>query len=831
MVQSTIFVSASDARQNSFREIVIHDEARSIESEILQAIKIGLFEATVSDGTTMTNSSVAPVDVWSIDPSNNQLYIPNHGLSTGDEVTLNSNVSLPGPLLSTSYYYVIYIDSNHIKLSNSFADAISGRPIGVSVSQSVNLISLTNNGSGYIFPPAISFSGGNPNDTATATAILSTWGNVLAIANSTSGSNYIDQPTISITAQGSGASAGAVSYSTVGITLGSAGTSYNISDVISVSGGTGVASSAIITQIDSNGAILAINLRNPGLYTALPTLTNVATTVLPSGGSGATVNLTIGIAAIAVSVGGTGYTQQPRVIINDISGIGAVITAIIQGGAVNSFIVDEPGYGYVGVSSVIVDSGSLATATAVLQPTSIGGLVLLNNGGNTYSTIPTVNVIPNGSGATISTIYMTVSSVQLAFSGDGYSQNDMLLISGGITTSNAYIRVVCIDSIGAIISYTLESGGTYTSPPVLDFNLVVGGTGTGASFNVFLGVSAADIDSGGHGYIVPPIITIDPPTLNPGVQSICQALLTGNSVSSFQFVTIGSGYINIPNISISNGSGCEVVANLTPTVLSNIIINNGGSGYSFANVVVSGGGFANVAVANATVVGGSVSNIDLLFPGIAYTSVPFINIVGDGSGALASANLVATSIESLAIISNGGGFNYPPNVSISGSAIAIATLTPTGINNIIVNNIGQNYVTIPTVNVIPGTYQTGTPTSPILTISLGFSIASVQLTTTGDGYYSIPTVSISSPQSPSGTTATATATIGIGSGTFVLMPYYSSRDYFNAWQNLILSNPQLSRPYSERMATIIAYFTNLGYTITQMTNPATNNTFQWFVMW
>lgn len=829
---SSIFITAADARQNSPREIIVHDEAREIESQILQSVKLGLFEAIVENGTEMTNSSVSPIDVWSVDTMTNQLYIPAHEFSSGDAVTVNSTVSLPSPLSSIAYYYVIYIDNDHIKLADSYSNAILGRPISVDISLGVNTIQVTDNGSGYIYSPAVSFTGGNPTSVATAKAVLSTWGNVLTISNSTTGSNYVDQPTMQINSVGEGAVAGIVSYQVVGMSISSAGLSYTVGDIISVAGGTGtITASATVIEIDYSGAILAISLRNPGKYTVLPTLAGVATTVLPTGGSAATLNLTMGIVSISVNATGFGYIQRPRVILHDPSGSGAIITAIVQGGGIASFIIDSPGYGYVGVSSIDIDSGNGAAAIPILQPTTLKS-VLVRDGGNGYTSIPDVSITTHGSGASIDSILLTVVSAQLSFLGFGYSKDDTLLIAGGIAISDAYLRVISVDSNGSILTFSLESGGSYSTLPVLDFNLVIGGTGSSASFNLSVGVGSISVNLSGSGYIVPPVMTIDPPTITGGVQAKFQAILTLDAVTQFRSINSGSGYNVVPSATLSNGSGAVVIANLTATVVSDITVDAVGSGYTTANVTIVGGGASVAATASANISGGEIISIDLIDPGVGYIDQPIAVIDGDGIDATATVNLVPTNIDSFSLTNIGSGYNYPPTITVNpGPALGVALLTETGIDHVLVTNRGQNYTSIPIVYVIPGTNQAGTPTSPIMSVSLGYSVAYISITSSGTDYSSVPTVTLSDPNISDGSTATATATIGAGSGTFVLMPYHSSRDYFKAWKGQQLSNTQWTRPYAERMDTVIAYFTNLGYNINRITNTDTNNTLVWKVVW
>ena len=146
MAGTTIFINASDARQNPIREHVLHDEGTAIETAILDAVQAGLYSVIISDGTPMTQSTVVASSVVSIDSSS--FFIPNHGFSTGDTIQINTTGILPSPLNSTSKYYVIYEDSNHIKLAVSMHNAISGRPIPITITQGVNGVTLTDQGVG-----------------------------------------------------------------------------------------------------------------------------------------------------------------------------------------------------------------------------------------------------------------------------------------------------------------------------------------------------------------------------------------------------------------------------------------------------------------------------------------------------------------------------------------------------------------------------------------------------------------------------------------------------------------------------------------------------------
>jgi hypothetical protein len=827
--KSGVFITAAEARQAPVRDKIVHEEARSIESFILDASSLGLFEVTVDGGTPMTNSSMPTSDVWTVNPSDDTLFVPNHGFKTGDVVTVSSTVSLPSPLKSNSYYYVIYVDNDHIKISSSYANSVSGRPIGIDITAGVTSILVNDQGSGYIQPPAVLISGGGATESATARSLLANWGGVISISNTTSGAGYVDQPQVQIESQGSGATAGQVFYLVVGITVDNGGLDYRVGDVITVIGGTGTSSTAVVTEVNANGSIVSLSLSNPGNYQVLPSLSGASTTVLPGGGIGATVNLTMGIKDIEIVDGGSGYTASPRIIITDLSGVGALVTANLIGGSISSVQVINPGYGYVGNPSVVFDNGSNASAVASLIPTSVNRIVVVNN--DYYSTAPSVTISSRGSGATAGTVAMKVVRASLAGTGTGYSTGDTLLVAGGVASENSWIRVTSVDQAGRIQSFSLENGGSYTSLPGLQSNPVVGGTGTLASFNLTFGIDSIAVNATGSGYVVPPIITIGAPSTG-GVSATAYAVIESGSVSDVLIVSPGSGYESVPSVTISNGSGASAEAVISPTFVSSISMTQTGSGYTFAEVSITGGGASIDATAIANIVGDAVDSITIVDPGEGYTSVPTVIITGDGSDASATAQLEPSTIAAINIVTPGEGYNTPPLVSISGGAAsAIALLNATGVDRIVVTDQGDNYTSTPTVYLIPSVYQETTPQSPVLSAQRGFSVSGISLVSTGVGYQTQPTVTISPPQQDNGEQATATAYIGAGSGTFAIRSYPQSLDYFKAWKGQPLSNDALSRPYIDRMDTIISYFTNMGYTINRLTNPSTNSTMMWKIQW
>lgn len=822
---STIFITATEARQNPLRERAVHDEGRAIESAILDAVAIGLYETVVSNGTPMTESTPVATPAVSVDSATGVFYVPNHGFKQGDAVQVSSTLTLPSPFTANGFYYVIYVDADHIKLASSLQNALSDKPVAVSISDALTAIEITDQGDGYFSAPTVTITGGEPDTSATAIARLANYGSVSAIGVASHGEGYTDVPSVSIVAQGSGATAGTVSLKAVSATVAASGLNYRVGDVLTVVGGAGAATTLTVLQTGTGGSVVAVSINSAGSYSSLPSLVAAATTVLPGGGSGCTVNLTMGLAAVAVGTGGSGYTAAPRVIISG-TGLDAAAAAVITAGTVSAINVTAPGYGYTAIPTVTLTSGSGATAVAVLQPASVGELIVTDNGGATYTAEPTVTITAQGAGATAGQVYMKVNGATLVNGGTGYIAGDTLLITGGAGTNNASIQVLSVGAFGEIVTYVLATSGLYSQMPILDVNSVIGGSGSAAAFNLTMCVDSIAVANGGLGYVTPPTVTLSSPT---GYGAIVVSKLNNDTVAELKVIANGTAYRDIPTVSITSGSGATAFAHLTPTGVASFNITAPGYSYTSASVTIVGDGEG--AEAHAVIDNGEIVDIIVDNPGSGYTYRPIVTISGNGLDAVAEAVLLPTTLNYIDLIDIGSGYTGAPTVTVDGAGTARAALASTGVDRIDIVTDGENYTSNPIVNVIPSPDQTGTVIAPATTVSRGFSVESITLVTTGSNYRSVPDVVISAPQGLNGNVATATASIGIGQGTFSIHAYPASRDYFAAWKGTTMSNSVLLRPYVDRMDTIVQYFTDLGYTINRQTNPATGNTLQWAVKW
>jgi hypothetical protein len=270
---------------------------------------------------------------------------------------------------------------------------------------------------------------------------------------------------------------------------------------------------------------------------------------------------------------------------------------------------------------------------------------------------------------------------------------------------------------GKVVAVGVDNQGAgYRSPPQLS---VSGGAQLQA---VILGpVDSVTVSAGGSEYKNPPRVIFS----TPGVSASGKASMTG-SVSSVWVVDGGEGYATPPSISM--GGNATATATIKGYVNS-VIVNNGGLYSSAPSVNFSGGsGSGASAVAVMARSGDSlrVSSVVVTNSGSGYTSPPSVSFSGDGSGATATAVLNA-SVDSVSLTSGGSGYEDHPSVSVDGPArrnAALAALCSLGVDSVSVVN-GGSYRAAPTAS-----FQ-----------AVG-EISSVNLTSSGSGYFSAPEVKI-----------------------------------------------------------------------------------------
>lgn len=206
------------------------------------------------------------------------------------------------------------------------------------------------------------------------------------------------------------------------------------------------------------------------------------------------------------------------------------------------------------------------------------------------------------------------------------------------------------------------------------------------------------------------------------------ATYPGGFISAINIVLNGAGYTFVPTITISGPTGpapdyiptpggitaqaIAIVDDLTGAV-TDIVITEPGTGYDPSAPVT-----IDIEVPPNN---GQVASIDVDLPGSGYITAPLVTIIGDGSFAEATAEVVDGMIASISINSpSGGGVGYTfATISIAAPPAA----APGPVLSATVIKTGANYIVAPNVTVVGD----GTLATAIATIAGGV-VTGVEIT-------------------------------------------------------------------------------------------------------
>lgn len=335
---------------------------------------------------------------------------------------------------------------------------------------------------------------------------------------------------------------------------------------LSFVGGTGA---VVVATLDDNGGLAGIAVTSGGTgYTNNRPVTfdsKLITTKILNGGSGAafTVSLTsTQVSSVAVTDGGSNYWMPPvlEVVDDTGAGTGAVLRAVVEAGEVIAVEVLEGGSGYAG-------SGSTTVRT---RPSYYGyraGSVLLR-ASNCGDTPPTLTAVPSSG--------MRLAGVKVLCGGWDYDAGTDIVVSNppGGAPDRASVQPV-INADGEIVSLIVTNPGVgYTSNPTFTISNPVNGHGlrleplmetdlTGVTIatpgtgltrrpTIEAGVPVRDyrLISGGSGYTD---ATYDVTVTAPEFSGATQAAVTayrGGRVTAVEVSAAGSGYTDPVNTSV-----------------------------------------------------------------------------------------------------------------------------------------------------------------------------------------------------------------------------------------------------------------------------------------
>ena len=255
-------------------------------------------------------------------------------------------------------------------------------------------------------------------------------------------------------------------------TLTDSGAGYTSAPSVTAYGGTG--SGAVFSSRISGGAVVAVDVTNPGTNYSPGDIVQLA---FSGGGSDSSAILTAlisgqSISSIVVSSGGSGYTSAPSVAITGGGGVGATAYAVLgTGGAADQvveIVITDAGSSYISTPTVAFSGGggSGAAGVAVLNP---GSVTVINvvNGGTNFSGTPLLTIVGGGGTGALATANMSsgaISSVTITNAGTGYTSTPTVEVQTAV--NNAAAATVSMMPFG-VSGYAMEvfTGRVFVGPP------------------------------------------------------------------------------------------------------------------------------------------------------------------------------------------------------------------------------------------------------------------------------------------------------------------------------------------------------------------------------
>jgi len=383
-----------------------------------------------------------------------------------------------------------------------------------------------------------------------------------------------------------------------------------------------------------------------------------------------------------------------------------------------------------------------ATAEAVLASS---GIVSINitYPGEGYTQAPRVYIAP-GSGynpvqaeATAVVSDGKVTSVTIDAAGSGYAPDDDPAVTFEETVetvASAYPEFSW--SVVDIILDDAGSGYTSTAPTV-----TIIGTGTGATAHAEMGayVDSIDMTATGSGYTDVPLVTISD---NFSSWSDATAVMTiNNPLHSITYQGTNETLFESTPTATITGDGTGATADVTIGTTGEVIGVTalvGGSGYTFAEVTISGGGGFG-ATATATVLAGAITGITITDGGQGYTSNPTISFTGDGTGASATA-VRGFPVTDISLNAVGVGYNSVTAIVLDDGAVPpvdfigdCEVLFNKGVRAVTLSGSGYFFDAAPTVAFEP---VDGNGSGAAATALITWEIKDLVIDSPGSGYIS-----------------------------------------------------------------------------------------------
>ena len=613
---------------------------------------------------------------------------------------------------------------------DQFDDRYGGEVVGIDV---------ISGGFGYADVPTITITGGSGTGATAEVSIAD--GSIVGVTMTSNGYGYTSVPTITITGGGGGEGANLEAV----IVRGQSGAQqieqanmfvmtdeYNVYKCLDNNQNSLSTFKPIGTVVDPvimpDGYMwkylysIPISLRNKFLTDSYMPVINSLRKQFYSNGEILNVNLLNkgqNYTFSSITVQGDGFVESDPLLLNNVVITNPGVTPYNQGATVTiappftdastwadqNFVLLGQKVFYGNNIYECIISGTLAAPA----PTHTAGVVSNGSAALKYiGTTATGTVDLNVSNfVTGITLIGSIYRVSMTQGGSGYTSSPVITITGG-GGSGAILRAVMNGNSVAYIR-VVDQGSGFTSAPTLTFGTEWTSQGTvNAGDQIFYSNRLYTVTIGG---------TLDTnfPTHNTGSDTNGTATLeyVGVPATGTAILKYGSGYSTLPSVTIepvSQGTGAagyfnsiKSEARLVPIVndqneIDNVVIEETGVGYTYANLTVGGDGnsaeieadldIGDISTLQANTelltVAGQIMSIIVVSGGYGYGVAPTVTITGDGTGATAIAHVEGGRIKKIEMTNYGSGYRYA-NVSITTNgeglgyaATARAVITPFG---------------------------------------------------------------------------------------------------------------------------------------------------------
>ena len=278
----------------------------------------------------------------------------------------------------------------------------------------------------------------------------------------------------------------------------------------------------------------------------------------------------------------------------------SVLQSFYDDGQINSVTVDSRGSGYSGAPAINLQanvhftdaasdtaanipnvepiinesSGSFEDVLITFPGLNVAGgnIIIHDNAGTGSNLFPNVTLTaPDGSQSTI--ISSTANLIPII--GDGKFKQVAILDPGKEYTKNAQTTItVSGDGTGAVIEPFINDAGELENAVIVErgqgyTNAVLNVLGSGTGANLSVTFSTGDLSTS---------------------QSKVELSAIDGAIFNYKVISGGTDFNTTPTITITgDGSGATATANVSSNSITELVVTNPGSGYTFANVVVTAG--------------------------------------------------------------------------------------------------------------------------------------------------------------------------------------------------------------------------------------------------